>query len=177
LGIELAWDAAASRHAAFDLIEPGKYHLALVDIALTDDATNRDGIAVAVAAHLSGAHVFVCTAYTLSADEQFMLSALGIHTFIKPMPTEDLVAHITLAAVSPRRQRLPVVRDALAYIAKLLRELDGPLPEIVKQLQALVVEEALAETKGNKTEAARVLKTDRHFIDRALANLPRKSTA
>jgi DNA-binding NtrC family response regulator len=174
LRMELVWDAAASQAEAFALIKTDKYQLALVDAALTPDENNRDGLAIAVALYHNGAQVFVLTAHRLDAADQLLLNSLHIPIFIKPMALNELVAHITLAAVAPREQRVPMERDMLVYIAKLVREVEGPLSEIVKQVQALVVEGALAETSGNKMAAARLLGVDRHFIERALVYLPPK---
>ena len=63
---------------------------------------------------------------------------------------------------------------SLSPIATLMRQVDGNVSLVSRQVVAVCVAQALADTSNNKCEAARLLQVDRGFLDRALLYLPRK---
>ncbi len=174
-GVELEWDGAADVRTGLALLKKNQPHIVLAEMSLSDDPANRDGLYVAYAAYQQGAHVFVLTAHKLEDTLQSELYALGVPVFTKPFEPALLLRSILSAAIAPKHARMRASTYSLSPIASLLREVDGNVAELAKQLVAVCVADALAETKGNKSRAARLLQVDRGFIDRALAYLPRKT--
>lgn len=91
--------------------------------------------------------------------ELSIYARLGVHEFLdKPFSVEDLVDAVSRAVSTPV-DLAPVVAQTIGAVG---------LCDVKAEVQRVMLEEALARTRGNKTAAADVLKVTRQAVQRSM---------
>lgn len=146
--LRLCGDAASS----IGLLETWRPEFVLLDVALPDGSAfdvlrsiHRRAPTPRVVA-MSG---------VATAEESFRLAQLGVGAFIsKPFDTGELVRAMECAADSPLDLR-PQVRNVVGL--RSVRDIES-------EIRSVMLEEALARSRGNRRRAARLLGMSRQLL-------------
>jgi len=144
------------------LSRPPPPELILVDVRLAD------GSALPVideAARLSPAPVIVAISGKASPDEAFELAQRGVRRYLrKPFSIQELRDTVE-AACSKAPELQPLIS---AWVGRV------PMRELQQEVRRVMVNEALAQTEGNRSGAARILHVTRQAVQQMVQS--QKST-
>lgn len=148
--------AATSARALELLSEPPPPELILIDVCLADDSAFP---LLEVAAGLSPAPVIVAMSGKASPDEAFQLAQCGVRKYLaKPFSSDDLVVTVE-AAFREAPQIEPVIS---AWVGRV------PMRQLQHEVRRVMVREALAQTDGSRSGAARLLRVTRQALQHIL---------
>ena len=133
---------------------PAGFDLVLLDIRLPDGS----GVDLARAASMRlPAPLVVVLSGEASAQEAFALAQLGVVQFVsKPFLPEELLHAIKQVGISNLRLE-PIVKT---YVGR------QDLREVQDVVRATMLNEALAMSGGNKTDAAKLLRVSRQAVQK-----------
>lgn len=94
-----------------------------------------------------------------SPSETFRLAQAGVRAYVpKPIQLDQLEAAWQSARAAPP-ELLPLVRAAVGHV---------PLRELEEQVRTAMVDEAIAQSRGNRRGAARMLDVSRQLLQQIL---------
>jgi DNA-binding NtrC family response regulator len=142
-------------------ILPDGFDLVLLDVRLPDGS----GVSVAEsAAAMTPSPLIVVLSGEASAQEAFALAQLGVVQFLsKPFSLDELTAAIDLVHTA-RVQLAPLVRAAVGQ---------ADLRDVQDDVRRAMVEQALALSNGNRSDAAKLLRITRQAIQKFLRVQPK----
>jgi DNA-binding NtrC family response regulator len=142
--------SAAEAHTL--LAEPPPPKLILIDVRLPDGSALP---VIELASGLSPAPVIVAMSGKASPDEAFQLAKRGVRKYLpKPFSIEELTAAVE-AAKSEAPQLEPTIS---AWVGRV------PMKELQHEVRRVMVKEALAQTEGSRSGAARLLHVTRQAV-------------
>jgi two-component system response regulator RegA len=148
--------AATAAQARSLLAEPPPPNLLIIDVRLPDETAF--GVLEA-ARQLSPAPLVVAMSGKASPDEAFRLAQAGVRAYLpKPFSIQDLASTVE-AACSEAPDLEPMIT---AWVGRV------PMRELQREVRRVMVKEALAQTEGSRSGAARLLHVTRQAVQQML---------
>ncbi len=137
---------------------PRGFDLVLLDVRLPDGS----GVRVAEAAvECQPLPLIVVLSGEATPQEAFKLAQLGVVRFLsKPFSLEDLMSAIALVHMAQVRLA-PIVRACVGQ---------SDMRDVADSVRRTMVREALAISRGNRSEAAKLLRVTRQAIQKIMPN-------
>lgn len=149
-------EAGTAAEARKILAESPRPDLIIIDVWLQDDTAF--GVLDA-AAELSPAPLIVAMSGKASPDEAFRLAQLGVRAYLhKPFSAQELADTVETARnESPNLE--PLITASVGRV---------PMRELQREVRRVMVKEALAQTEGSRSGAARLLNVTRQAVQQIL---------
>ncbi len=145
-------EAATAAEARSMLAEPPPPDLVIIDVHLPDETAF--GVLEA-ARELSPAPIVVAISGKASPDEAFRLAQAGVRAYLpKPFSIQELASTVETAC-SEAPDLEPMIT---AWVGRV------PMRELQREVRRVMVKEALAQTEGSRSGAARLLHVTRQAV-------------
>ncbi len=155
-GASQLFEAGTAAEAREQLAAVPPPDLVIIDVRLPDDSAFN---VLDSAADLSPAPVIVAMSGKASPDEAFRLAQLGVRAYLaKPFSIQELADSVEAA-----RNNAPNLEPLItASVGRV------PMRELQNEVRRVMVKEALAQTEGSRSGAARLLHVTRQAVQQIL---------
>jgi DNA-binding NtrC family response regulator len=149
-------EAGTAAEAKLLLSQPPPPDLLIIDVRLPDGPAFE---VLELASRLSPAPLIIAMSGKASPDETFRLAQLGVRKYLsKPFSIQQL-----LSTVETARREVPDYEPVIsAWVGRV------PMRELQQEVRRVMVKEALAQTEGSRSGAARLLKVTRQAVQQML---------
>ncbi len=149
-------EAGTAAEAKSLLSETPPPDLLIIDVHLPDETAFE---VLDLASRISPTPISVAMSGKASPEEAFRLAQLGVRAYLaKPLSASELESTVDAALQEPPRLE-PLIPACVGHV---------PMRVLQRQVRSLMVKEALAQSEGSRSGAARLLDVSRQAIQQIL---------